>query len=163
TSIDRLKANPALAIPLAAALDSWVSARRWVSEQDAAAWQRLVAVARGIDPEPLRDRLRSTWEQPVSETQDALRRLADSIDIPSHHPATLVEVAATLKRINDSDSALRILRNAQLVYPGDFWVNYELGFALGEQNDHEGAIRHYTAAVSIRPYSAPAHYNLAYY
>src|SRR5262245_7620541 len=66
TSIDRLKARPALAIPLAAALDHWVEAQWIVAGQDAPGWQRLVAVASGTDPEPLRDRLRSTWGQPVS-------------------------------------------------------------------------------------------------
>jgi len=29
-------------------------------------WKRLVAVARGMDADPLRDRLRATWEQPVT-------------------------------------------------------------------------------------------------
>ena len=160
TSIDRLKARPALAIPLAAALDDWVHARRRVSGKDAAGWKRLVAVARGIDPEPLRDRLRSTWGQPVSEVQDELRRLAESIDIRAQHPATLVSLARTLRRVKHSDSALRLLRDAQYVYPGDFWLNFELGAALDEQKDHEGAIRFYTAAVSIRPNSAAAHNNL---
>ena len=75
TSIDRLKARPAFAIPLAAALDNWVYARRVVSGKDPTGWKRLVAVARGIDPEPLRDRLRSTWGRPVAEVQDELRRL----------------------------------------------------------------------------------------
>ena len=98
TSIDRLKARPALAIPLAAALDDWVDARRTVSERDAAGWKRLVAVARGIDPEPLRDRLRSTWGRPVSEVQDELRRLAESIDVRAQHPATLDSLARTLQR-----------------------------------------------------------------
>ena len=160
TSIDRLKARTALAIPLAAALDDWVYARRRLSEKDAAGWKRLVAVARGIDPQPLRDRLRSTWGQPVSDVQDELRRLADSIDIRAQHPATLVSLARTLTSTKQVDSAIRLLRDAQYVYPADFWLNSELAFALYEQNDHEGAIRFYTAAVSIRPNSAAAHTSL---
>ena len=160
TSIDRLKARPALAIPLAAALDDWVLVRRNVSERDAARWKRLVAVARGIDPEPLRDRLRSTWGQPVSETEDELRRLAESIDVRAQHPATLSVWPELFSEGKQSDSALRLLRDAQYVYPGDFWLNFELGRALFEQKDYEGAIRFYTAAVSIRPNSAAAHNNL---
>jgi tetratricopeptide (TPR) repeat protein len=159
-SIGRLKAHPLFAIPLAAALDDWVDARRRVSETDAAGWKRLVAVARGIDPEPLRDQLRSTWGQPVSESQEDLRRLADSINIRAQHPATLVSLARTLKRVKHSDSALRLLRDAQYVKPGDFWLNFELGAALYEQKDHEGASRFYTAAVAIRPNSVAAHNNL---
>ena len=161
TSIDRLKARPALAIPLAAALDDWVDARRTVSERDAAGWKRLVAVARGIDPEPLRDRLRSTWGQAVSpETQDELRRLADSIDIRAQHPATLLSLARTLARTEQLESSIRILRDAQYVNPGDFWLTFHMGSALHEQMDHEGAIRFYTAAVSIRPNSSAAQNNL---
>jgi tetratricopeptide (TPR) repeat protein/serine/threonine protein kinase len=157
TLIDRLKTRPALAIPLAAALDDWFGTGRLVSEQDAARWQRLVAVARGIDSEPVRDRLRSTWEQPASQMHDKLRRLADSIDISAQHPATLVALALTLQRAKHPDSALRVLRDAQFIYPGDFWLNYELGFALAQQKDREGAIRFCTAAVSVRPNSGPAY------
>jgi serine/threonine protein kinase/tetratricopeptide (TPR) repeat protein len=155
-SIDRLKARPALAVPLAAALDDWVDARRRVSEQDTAVWRRLVAVARGIDPEPVRDRLRSTWEQPASETQDELRRLADSIDIRTQHPATLVSLANRL-RAEHLDSAVRLLRDAQCVYPGDFWLSFYLGSALSDRKDHDRAIRFCTAAATIRPNSAAAH------
>jgi serine/threonine protein kinase/tetratricopeptide (TPR) repeat protein len=156
-SIERLKARPGLAIPLAAALDDWVLVRREISGYDAADWKPLVAVARGIDPELLRDRLRSTWGQPVSETQDELRRLAEAIDIGAHHPATLVSLADALGQVELPDSALRILHDARFVYPGDFWINYQLGFEMVKQKDHEGGIRFFTAAVSIRPNSAVAH------
>ncbi len=159
-SIDRLKARPALVIPLAAALDDWVFVRRNVSESDAARWKRLVAVARGIDAEPLRDRLRSTWGQSGSETEDELRRLAESIDVRAQHPTTLLSLARTFRRGEHSDSGLRLLRDAQYVYPGDFWLNFELGSALSQQNDHEGAVRFYTAAASIRPRSSAAYVNL---
>ena len=84
TAVDGLKAHRALAIPQAAALDNWVYARRIVSPMDVAGSKRLVAVAHGIDPEPLRDRLRSSWGQPGSEVQDEFRRLADTIDIGSN-------------------------------------------------------------------------------
>jgi tetratricopeptide (TPR) repeat protein len=159
-AIDRLKTRPALAIPLAVALDHWVFVRWGISERDAAGWKRLVAVARGIDPEPLRDRLRSTWGRRVSEVQGELHRLAESIDIRAQHPATLASLAQSLSQVQQLDSALRLLRDAQYVYPGDFWLNFDLGFALYEQKDHEGAIRYCTAAVSIRPNSAPAHNHL---
>jgi superkiller protein 3 len=114
----------------------------------------------GIDAEPLRDRLRSTWGQSGSETEDELRRLAESIDVRAQHPATLLCLAWTLRRVKQSDSELRLLRNAQYVYPGDFWLNFELANQLSEQKDHEGAIRFYTAAVSIRPRSTAALNNL---
>ena len=160
TSIDRLKARPALAVVLAAALDDWVFARRRVPEADVARWKRLVAVARGIDPEPLRDRVRAAWGQPVANVRDDLRRLADSIDVPAQHPATLIILARALRQVQHTDSALRILRDAQNVHPGDFWLNVELGNVLREQKDYEGAVRFYTAAVASHPSSAGAHSNL---
>jgi tetratricopeptide (TPR) repeat protein len=161
TSIDRLKARPALAIPLALALDEWVVARRAISEQDAGVRERLVPVARGIDPDPLRDWLRSTWVQPdSSEWQDELHRLAQSIDIRAQHPSTLVRIVRGFQRAKDSDAAVRLLRDAQRVYPGDFWLNFELAVALRKINDHEEAVRFYTAALAIRPDSTAALNNL---
>jgi tetratricopeptide (TPR) repeat protein/serine/threonine protein kinase len=157
TSVERLKARPALAIPLAAGLDDWLNARRLIPEVDAAGWKRLVAVARGIDPEPLRDRVRVAWGRSASESRDELRRLAESIDVRAHHPAALVSLARTLRGVREPGPALRLLRDAQYVYPGDFWLNFELGFELNAQKDHEGAVRFYTAAVCIRPNSAGAY------
>jgi tetratricopeptide (TPR) repeat protein len=153
-SIERLKARPALAIPLAAALDEWVFwPRGGVSEWTGAGKKRLLAVARGIDPEPLRDWLRSAQGRPASQTRDELRRLADSINVRAHPPVTLVGLARTLMRVRQSGLAVRVLRDAQFVYPGDFWLAFELGGALSRQKDHEEAVRFFTAAVSIRPES----------
>jgi serine/threonine protein kinase/Flp pilus assembly protein TadD len=157
-SIDRLRARPVLAVALAAALDDWVLGRRLVAEADVARWKRLVAVARGIDPEPLRDRLRATWGQPVANVRDDLRRLAESIDVRAQHPATLFILARTLAMVALPDSAMRILWAAQSLHPGDFWLNMELGHHhLVQRNDQEGAVRFYTAAVAIRPQSGIAH------
>jgi serine/threonine protein kinase/tetratricopeptide (TPR) repeat protein len=155
-SIVRLKTRPALAIALAAALDEWAFVRRDVGKDDPAGWKRLVAVARGMDPDLLRDRLRSTWGRPVAEVQDELRRLAESIDVRSQHSATVVSLTGTLRRANLSDSAVRLLREAQLASPGDFWINFDLGTALTQENDHVGVVRFYAAAVAVRPNSSAA-------
>ena len=125
--------------------------------KDAAGWKRLVAVARGIDPEPLRDRLRSTWGQPVSEMQDELRRLADSIDIRAQHPATLVmsgphpPAKPSTRTPPSGFCGTPNTSTREISGSISSWA-----YALDEQKDHEGAIRFYTAAVSIRPnWSAP--------
>jgi serine/threonine protein kinase/tetratricopeptide (TPR) repeat protein len=162
-SIERLKARPALAIPLAAALDDWAFLRRRPLRGDAAGWKRLVAVARGIDADPLRDQLRSTWGRPVSETQDELRRLADSIDVRAHHPATLFTLADTLQQVQLRGSAVRVLRDAQSVYPGDYWLNAALGHFLHAEKDLEGAILFTTVAVSLRPRSLWGNANLPFF
>lgn len=156
TVIDRLNARPPLAVALAAALDDWVLARVVLTE-DGARCKNLVAVARRLDPEPLRDRLRSTWEMPDSEAQDELRRLAESIDLRAQQPATIVFLA---RRLGQPEVALRLLSEAQLLYSGDFWINLHLGFIFREKKDRNGAIRYDTAAVAIRPNSTAALTNL---
>jgi tetratricopeptide (TPR) repeat protein/serine/threonine protein kinase len=157
TSIDRLKTRPALTVALASALDDWALDRRLLSETAIARWQRLVDVARGIDPEPLRDRLRAAWGQPIANVRDDLRRLAESIDVRAQHQATLFILVRTLTVVKLPDSAMRLLRAAQNLHPEDFSLNLLLGHYLNERKDHEGAVRFFTAAVAIRPHSALAH------
>ncbi len=160
TSIDRLKARPALTVALAAALDDWVFVRLLDSEADDARWKRLVAVTRGIDLEPLRDRVRAAWSLPVSNMRDDLRRLAESIDVRAQHPATVIILARTLLRVQHPDSALRILRDAQHLHPGDCWLDSELGYILYKRRDYEGAVRFYSAALASHPSSVGVHINL---
>lgn len=156
-SVDRLKGRSAFAVALAGALDDWAYARR--KSLDARGdWERPMAIARGIDPEPLRDRVREAWGANVG---DDLLRLADSIDIRAQHPATLYLLCRALvdKALN-VDAALRVLREAQCLYPDDFNLNFELGLALWRRNDPEEATRFFTAAVAIRPRSPAACNNL---
>jgi tetratricopeptide (TPR) repeat protein len=154
--IERLKSRPALAVPVAAALDEWVSLVVCLPGRE-----RLAAVAHGIDPEPMRDRLRGAWGRPSAERRDVLRRLADSIDVRAQHPATLDSLAHSLKQVELPDHAIQILREAQSVYPGDYLFNAELANALYKQKDIEGAIRFYTVAASLRPNSFWRHFYLA--
>jgi serine/threonine-protein kinase len=161
TSVDRLTARGLPVMPLGAALDDWVAVRRAVAESDVARWKRLVTVARGVDPDPLRDRIRATWGQPTSQVQDELRRLADSVDVREQHPVTVVSLTRTLWRVRHADPALRLLRAGQSAHPGDFWLNFELASLLHQLKDREGAARFYTAAVSLRPQAAGTRSNLA--
>src|SRR5262249_47508408 len=125
----QLRRNPALAAPVAAALDDWVDAWRMLGEGEPSR-KRLVAVARGLDPDPLRDRLRAAWGRKVTEVQADLRQLAESIDVKSQSPATLLTLARTLEQAQLADPALRILREGQYAYPADFWLNNELQLRL---------------------------------
>jgi tetratricopeptide (TPR) repeat protein len=156
-AIARLQANPALAVPVAGALDDWVSVRRLLGEGQLSC-QALIAVARGLDPDPLRDQFRSVLGQPVTpDSQAKLRRLAESIDVKAHSPAVLSILTRTLYQAHLADAAVRILRDGQYAYPGDFWLNFELGTRLHDQMDYAGAVRYSSVAVSLRPDSAGAH------
>jgi serine/threonine protein kinase/Tfp pilus assembly protein PilF len=160
-AVARLRARPLLVVAVAAALDDWVTARRQLGEH-APSWKALVGVARGIDGDPLRDRLRAVWgQQAPPELQAELRQLAESIDVKAQSPATLVTLAWTLLDVGLVDSAIQILRDGQPIYPGDFWLSYALGLRLLERKDYTQAVRYFSVAVAIRPDSAGAHVNLA--
>jgi tetratricopeptide (TPR) repeat protein len=174
TSILRLRSRPALAIPLGVALDQWVGKRRAASKGDDAGCKRLVTIARGIDPEPVRDWLRSISWPLTPESEGELRRLAESIDVRAQHPATLYGLVRALQSqymtlyLLDHASpraevfrALRrrILQEAQAAYPSDVWIALSLADALAEEDDDEGALRFYTVAVSLRPDSSPGIYH----
>jgi serine/threonine protein kinase/tetratricopeptide (TPR) repeat protein len=160
-SVELLKARRPFAIPLAAALDHWADIH-WRLKKDVPGAQRLVAIARGIDPEPLRDKVRSTWGwgKPSAKEGDELQRLAETIDIRAQHPATILNLEAYLVRVKRPDTAHRLLREAQNAYPADFWLNLALAESLEERDDLEGAVRFYTAAVAIRPHAVAVRNNL---
>jgi tetratricopeptide (TPR) repeat protein len=159
-AVARLRAKPALAVALAAALDDWVNVRHGLGE-GAPSWKPLVTLARGLDPDPFRDRLRATWGRPVTrELQAELLRLAKVVDIKAEGPATLYLLGLTLARAQLVDAAVRTLRDGQDAYSGDFWLNSQLGFLLDERKDYAGAVRYSSAAVALRPGSAPARCNL---
>src|SRR5262249_519322 len=66
----------------------------WASTERGPARRRLLTLARGVDPDPLRDRLRdpALWESPAR-----LRRLARRADLSGLPPALLTAVAARVE------------------------------------------------------------------
>ncbi len=98
-----------------------------IPRQDVGRWTRLVAITHGIDPEPLRDRIRAAWGQPVANVPDDLLRLAESIDVRTQHTATLGMLTRALRQVQQSDSALRILRDASDRPPGGFLAQLRAG------------------------------------
>jgi tetratricopeptide (TPR) repeat protein len=159
-AVARLREKPALAAPIAAALDDWVGARRELGDR-AASWKTLVALARGLDPNPLRDRLRATWGRPVTpELQAELLRLTEGVDIKAQGPATLDALAVTLRQADLPDAAVQVLRDGQHAYPGDFWLNYDLGIVLRQREQFAEGLRYSSAALSLRPDCGVVHFNL---
>src|SRR5262249_55568932 len=124
-AVARLQSRPALAVAVAAALDDWVLALGRGGPGRGA----LLGVSRRLCPHPLRDRLRAAWDQPITPALQAeLRKLAESIDAKTQSPTTLVTLAVTLHDVRLADSAIRILRDGQFIYPRDFWLNFTLGY-----------------------------------
>ena len=122
---------------------------------DHARTRRLEAVARAAKTDPLHaEVLRVGTERDL----EGARALAASLD-PSATPAgAICELAVTLKILGDLEASFRLLRRAILYRPGDYWLQFDLAMrALGFAPPRTGdAIPALTAAIAIRPNSAPA-------
>jgi tetratricopeptide (TPR) repeat protein len=155
-------------VEMAGYLDDWAFVRRRVG-RPAADWQRLVAVARGGDPEPWRDALRAKFGRGDAETIAEFRRLADDAAVEGQPAPGLLLLARQLKfGCDDGARAAQVLRRAARRYPGDFRIHFELAQAPGSATEggasskdifpeSEEAVRHLTAAVAIRPTSVSTH------
>jgi serine/threonine-protein kinase len=154
----RIRSRPAgVALALAAALDDWAGQRRRSRPQGDDAWKRLVDTARAADPDPTRDRLRVLWSQPESPARrQRLGELARDVDPRAWPPASLSLLAGALDEAGARDAAVALLRRAQAEYPGDVWLNYNLGSALEQLHPSrsEAAIGFFTVARALRPETA---------
>lgn len=158
--VARLQQDPVLTAPITAALDDWVQAR-WELNKADHGWHNLIAVARALDPDPMRDRLRARWGQPITpEVLADLRQLATSIDLTDQSPATVLLLVLTLREADLRDVALQVLKISRQAHPDDFWLNTELGLQLHARRKYGEAQTYLSIAVSLRPDSASAHHNL---
>ena len=143
----------AVAIELSAFLDNWSAVRREAKRPDAA-WRRPLQAARLADPDPYRDRLRTTLlAEDLRREADALKALAaapDAADLPA---PTAVLLGKTLADNGQAEAAVGLLRPAAFRHPGDVWVNYNLAGALAKLRPtaRDEAVRYFTAARALRP------------
>jgi tetratricopeptide (TPR) repeat protein len=169
--IARIQDGPrprAVQVTVAAGLDHWARMRRGVAGLDHWArlragmlprgdperWKHLLAVARAIDPDPWRNRVRA-----VIERDDGLLRrlslflLARSAEVASQGPQGLVMLGAELRVVGQKDGAITLLEGAQRRFPDDFWINVELAhtYEFLDPPRRDEAIRYYTAARALRP------------
>jgi tetratricopeptide (TPR) repeat protein/tRNA A-37 threonylcarbamoyl transferase component Bud32 len=129
---------------LVAALDDWAllappATRAWVLE-----------VARRADPDVWRDRLRdpAAWDD-----EQVLGKRAS--ETPPEHvtPGLAGAVGGRLRRLGEGEE---LLRTAQALHPGDFWLNRCLGAILRAKNQWREAEAFERAALAVRPDSASA-------
>jgi serine/threonine protein kinase/cytochrome c-type biogenesis protein CcmH/NrfG len=146
----RRVAGRAICQELVAALDNWVTCRalgRRRGDVDG-----LIAVARAADPDELRNRLRDLYYRPRAEWDALLNHLPTAV---RHHPlsATSLDVLGhVLVSTGRVEQALGVLQEAQRRYPGDFWVNFRLGFCHSRLHTRwDEAIRFYSVARGLRP------------
>ncbi len=145
---DRLAASP-IRRAIVAALDDWAACAaalpRW--------W--ILAVARRMDPDPWRDRVRDfvRWAD-----VGAIAELADEAVVEEQPVTIMVAMGTRWRRLGGDPAAF--LERVQRRYPDDFWVNFELGHLMGDR-DLAAAIAYDRAALAVRPDAAVAHYNIA--
>jgi tetratricopeptide (TPR) repeat protein len=145
-------------IELAAALDFW-AVREQMHGTKNFDWKRLLSVARAVDQDPWRNRLRFAMEQDGDDQRDSLVGLAASAQINNLSSTSIVCLAAALHRCGETERALSLLHLRQQRYPDDFLTNCNLArLYLDEPRERafDQDIRFGTAAISIRPNSAAA-------
>jgi serine/threonine protein kinase/Flp pilus assembly protein TadD len=135
---------------LVAALDDWASIT-----QDRARRAWLLAVASGADRDAARDRLRQPelWHDGPRLTQ-----VAEELRVAELSP----QLATALGRVarDSGGEALPLLTAAQARFPQDFWLNFELGWALHRAQRWDEALGYYRAALALRPEASVVHNNL---
>src|SRR5262249_16935520 len=147
-------------VELAAALDDWAMVRRAMREDDTG-WKDLLALARAVDADDWRNRVRDALARGDLHLFPQMVASERTDGLP---PATLLLLAGALWQAGAEEQAAALLRQAQQQHPGDFWINHELAYGLGLLNPPrwEDAIRFCTAAVALRPRSAGAYLNLGW-
>ncbi|MFL5328303.1 MAG: protein kinase domain-containing protein [Gemmataceae bacterium] len=141
--------SQAIHIQVAEALDHWAQTRvKYFNDTDG--WKRLMSIAQAVDASnPWRTQLRSARLNQEAPKQLALARSPDRLKQP---PTILVVLARNLRDgFHEPAVALEVLQEARLRFPGDFWINYELGETCMTLNRHGEAVRYFNAALAARP------------
>jgi serine/threonine protein kinase/Flp pilus assembly protein TadD len=148
---ERLGTRP-LAVEFAAALDDWAGCRQ---PEDAQGRNRLLAVARGIDADSWRNRVRDAL---AGGERTVLEGLAASAEIDRLPAPTLDLLAFALERVDAKVSAGTVLAKAVIQQPNDFWINVHLAYNYNMSRPLQpgAAVPFATAAAALRPESAHA-------
>jgi serine/threonine-protein kinase len=152
----RISARPALKSYLVAALDDWLGPRRQARPEDADSFRRLLDVARLVDPDPWRERMRDAAGHGDIE---GLAALADEVDVRTQRPSALIALAEHLGANGRRKAAVDLLRRAQWEHPEDFWLAFYQAFMQGDSDDPavlEDTVRCYAMAVALRPHDVEA-------
>jgi Flp pilus assembly protein TadD len=144
----------AVRVVLAAAFDDW-AALRWGRRKDRAGARQLTEVARVADPDPWRNQLRELLQASSNQERlTPLKVLARSARFDELPAVSLDLLGEMLLDSGDPAGAEVVLREGQLRYPGDIWLNHTLARCLERLVRREEAIRYYMAARSLRPETA---------
>ena len=151
-SLKRMGVDP---VPVASRLDRWARMRgRWRSLADKPGLP-LIEVARVIDPDPIRNRLRDIVESNDVETLRAFAADASALPLP-----TVFTLIGRLRYAGLNDEAVRMLEPLVLRHPGDFWLRWGYSTMLMESRRTRDAMAQLQAVIALRPDSGGAWYDL---
>ena len=142
-----------LVAELAAFLDDWAACPRSSAKaSDRARVVKLSLLAREVDPDPYRDRLRMAIGLGEPEqTRPTLKELAKD-PVALEQPVQSVGLLAeTMMAAGDHAEAAVLLRSAQRKHPRDVWFNLDLATSLRRMGRTEEAIRFYSIARALQP------------
>jgi tetratricopeptide (TPR) repeat protein len=151
----RLRRSP-IREQLLAALDDWALR----AKRPGLGREKLRAAADGADDNPWRRALRDAVDR---NDAGRLREMAGDAQALTQPPAVLVALGEALSRgAGLYEEAAALLRQAQRLHPGDFWINQELAFALQHMRPprHEEAVGYHRGALALRPNSPGVYVNL---
>ncbi len=136
-------------LAIAAVLDDWASLHIYVEELPEEHAASLFRVARAVDPDDWRDRLRDAV---LAKDADLLMKLAEEADIPSL-PVRTLDLLGTCLGMQDPAGGVAFLRRAQIQHPDDLWITYHLYQLLGKCDPptYEEDLRFLTAVTALRP------------
>jgi serine/threonine protein kinase/Flp pilus assembly protein TadD len=144
----------AIKAQLVAALDEWAEIT-----PDAKVLKRLVTLLAQVDPHPASFGRR--WRQARGNRQQLLKLIATG-EVRNLAPSDLARLGRSLTAAGAVPEAVGLLRQGWARHPADFWINFELAYALYnlEKPPWAEVSRFCTAALAIRPRSAAAANNL---
>jgi tetratricopeptide (TPR) repeat protein len=144
--------NSTLRAKLVAALDDWASI---TTDPARRAW--LLEVARGADQNASRNSLRhpKLWDDGPGLTRLVEEKLAKRL--PADELSLQLTTALGRVLLRTGGDAVLLLSRAQARQPQDFWLNFELGWALHETRRYDEALGFYRAALALRPNASPAY------
>ena len=143
---------------LTAALEDWLRLTDPGPRRD-----QLLQIARLVDPDLVRDRLRLALSRGDGADLQELAASPAAVRLPV---SSVLLLAEGLFQKNRVAPAITLLRQAQRLHADDFWLNNKLGEYLMYTGgttppQMEEAMRFFTAALVIRPRSVTARVNLA--
>jgi serine/threonine-protein kinase len=150
-----LAERPAVRLAIIVSLDDWADC---VGGDEAT---RLHRIADAADGDDWRRRYRAAAAGSLEDLKQ-LAQEARNLELPAVSADLL---AAALIRHEARAEAAALLRQARSRRPADFWVHFELGVCMDDE-DHPDAVTLQEAvgsdwaALALRPDSAPAHNNL---